>query len=341
MQKLIFIKQTLLGSFRNRIQLIFFIMTIAMGIQFYLYVHQILGNDPVTIPRPAGVEGFLPIGALMGWKYFLQTGVWENTHPAAMVILGFAVMISLLIRRSFCSWFCPVGTLSEWAWKIGEFTSGKTSQIPAWMDLPLRSVKYILLGFFLYIILSMSPPDLATFFQSPYYKIADVKMLHFFTKISMVSAFILLLLTVLSFIFRNFWCRYACPYGALLGLFSVVSPTRIRRKPTACSHCRQCARICPSHLPVDQKEQVISPECSSCMDCVSVCPAKNALELKPYLKRKAITTPEMGWCILFFFFIIVYLAGITGHWKSMLSENESRMWLKTTDFSMIQHPSIR
>ncbi len=62
---------------------------------------------------PAGVEGFPPIGALMGWTRFLATSTWDGVHPAGMVILGFAGLISLLGRKSFCGWFCPVGTLSE------------------------------------------------------------------------------------------------------------------------------------------------------------------------------------------------------------------------------------
>ncbi|RJP90421.1 MAG: 4Fe-4S binding protein [Desulfobacteraceae bacterium] len=198
-QHLVLIKNKLFSSYRNRIQLIVFIITIATGFQFYLFVSQILSDEPLTVHRPTGVEGFLPIGALMGWKYFFTTGIWDSIHPASMVLLGFAVLISFLFRRSFCGWFCPVGTLSEWVWKIGESKLGKNLRFTIWMDLPLRSIKYILLGFFAYIILQMSPSDIAAFFESTYYKIADIKMLHFFTKISLLTAATLFALTLLSF----------------------------------------------------------------------------------------------------------------------------------------------
>ena len=39
------------------------------------------------------------------------------------------------------------------------------------------------------------------------------------------------MLVVLSVVTKNFWCRYLCPYGALMGLLSMLSPTRIVRDP--------------------------------------------------------------------------------------------------------------
>ncbi len=68
---------------RNCIQLAVFLVTIGIGIQFFIYVHQATGNGAVAGLRPPGVEGFLPIGALMGWKLFIQTGIWATTLPLA------------------------------------------------------------------------------------------------------------------------------------------------------------------------------------------------------------------------------------------------------------------
>ena len=111
-------EQDPIGLFRRQlrhwVQLVVFVLTLAVGIQFAVYVFQAGGTTALTVQRPPGVEGFLPIGALMGFKLFLTTGTWDPVHPAAMVILGFAVLISFGLRKSFCGWFCPVGTLSEW-----------------------------------------------------------------------------------------------------------------------------------------------------------------------------------------------------------------------------------
>ena len=65
------------------------------------------------VARPPGVEGYLPIAALMNLKYFLLTGRVPELHPAAMFLLVTFVAIAFLFRKAFCSWLCPVGTLSR------------------------------------------------------------------------------------------------------------------------------------------------------------------------------------------------------------------------------------
>lgn len=129
---------SIVWGLRNWIQLAVLVLTLGIGLQFYLFVRQAAGGGIITIARPAVVEGFLPIGALMGWKHFLATGEWDAIHPAAMVIMAFAGMMSFLFRKSFCSWFCPVGTLSEGLWKAGERLFGRNYRIPAWLDYRTR-----------------------------------------------------------------------------------------------------------------------------------------------------------------------------------------------------------
>ncbi len=328
--------------FRNSVQMGILLLTLALGIQFLIYVLQASGPGIIRVTRPPGVEGFLPIGALLGWKYFVTTGIWDHIHPAAMVILGFAGLVSILLRKSFCGWFCPAGALSEWLWKFGRKIFRKSFQVPYYVDIPLRSLKYVLLGFFIWAVLSMSQSAIYAFLQSPYYKVSDVKMLFFFTRISMLTTFVLLGLTLSSLVIRNTWCRYLCPYGALMGLFALISPTRIERNTKTCIDCKRCTEVCPYHLPVASKEKVRSPECNGCMDCTSVCPVKNTLELKTKGFHKHVWSPLMlGVVILGLFVGVVYTAEITGHWKSRVTENEFRMRLKEIDSPAYTHPGVR
>ncbi|MBD5701434.1 4Fe-4S binding protein, partial [Citrobacter freundii] len=76
---------------------------------------------------------------------------------------------------------------------------------------------------------------------------------------------------------RNAWCRYLCPYGALLGLFSLFSPFKIRRNADSCIDCGKCAKNCPSNIPVDRLIQVRTVECTGCMTCVESCPVASTL----------------------------------------------------------------
>ena len=328
--------------FRNSVQLGVFLLTLGLGFQFFIYVLQTSGSDTITITRPPGVEGFLPIGALLGWKLFFTTGIWDDVHPASMVILGFAGLISFLLRKSFCGWFCPVGSLSEWLWKLGRKIFGKNYQTPYWLDIPLRSLKYVLLGFFVWAVFSMSQSAINAFLHSPYYKVSDVKMLFFFTRISTLSAVVILILTLTSLLIRNPWCRYLCPYGALMGLFALISPTRVQRNTKTCIDCKRCTEVCPYHLPVDSKERVMSPECNGCMECTSVCPVKNTLELKTKGFTRHVWSPlKLGVVILGLFIGLVYTAEITGHWKSSVTEHEFRMRLKEIDSPAYTHPGVR
>ena len=328
--------------FRNSVQLGVFLLTLGIGFQFFIYVLQASGPDTITVTRPPGVEGFLPIGALLGWKLFFTAGIWDDVHPASMVILGFAGLISFLMRKSFCGWFCPVGALSEWLWMLGRKIFGKNYQIPYWLDIPLRSLKYVLLGFFIWAVFSMSQSAINAFLHSPYYKVSDVKMLFFFTRISTLSAVVLLILTLSSLLIRNPWCRYLCPYGALMGLFALISLTRVQRNTKTCIDCKRCTEVCPYHLPVDSRERVMSPECNGCMDCTSVCPVKNTLELKTKGFTGYVWSPlKLGVVILGLFIGLVYTAEISGHWKSSVTEQEFRMRFKEIDSPAYTHPGVR
>ncbi len=238
---------------RNYIQIGVLAVTLGIGIQFYIHVHQATNSLTITVQRPPGVEGFLPIGALMGWKQFLSNGHWDKVHPAGMVILGFAALVSLAGRKSFCSWFCPIGTVSELLWKLGQRLFGRNLCLPRWLDIVLRSCKYALLGFFVWIIIRMGEAAIAQFLTSPYYRMADVKMLHFFTRMSATTALILAFLIGMSLLYRNFWCRYFCPYGALMGLVAILSPLKIRRKPSDCIACGNCSAACPHRIAINQQ----------------------------------------------------------------------------------------
>jgi polyferredoxin len=276
------------------------------------------------------VEGFLPIGALMGWKRFLLTGRWDAVHPAAMVILGFAVLLSFVFRKAFCSWFCPVGTISEWCWRAGRRLLKKDLQMPPFMDILLRSAKYILLGFFLWAITRMGTGQILAFMESPYYQLADAKMLLLFTQMSVTTAVVLSCLMILSLLFKNFWCRYLCPYGALLGLFSWMSPTRIERSETFCVHCGQCDSACPSRLSVSRSQVVRSPECTGCMDCVAICPEEAALSLVTPGFSKAFWHPVRAcFFVIVLFAAVVYAAHITGHWQRGVSDRNFKTCLGT------------
>jgi len=314
---------------RSIVQWSFVALNAWLGAQFVLWVrYWERGGSGFYVSRPAGAEGWLPIAGLMNLKYLLIGGSIPTIHPAAMFLLIGFLLSSLLLKKAFCSWLCPVGTLSELLWKLGRKLFGRNFSLPRWIDIPLRGLKYLLLGFFVAIIGAMSAEALTDFMQAPYALVADVKMLNFFRNIGLTGVIVLGILVLLSVVVQNFWCRYLCPYGALMGLVSLLSPLKIRRDAEACIDCARCAHACPANMPVDRLVQVRSAECTACMACVAACPAENALQfsLPPWRNmaradrwtRRA-ASPVVVVCLLAAIVggVIGY-ARITGHWQTNL-----------------------
>jgi len=305
---------------RLGLQVAFVLVNLWIGAQFYLWVRYYeTGGATPYVSRPPGVEGWLPIAALMNLKYLLVTASVPPIHAAGLFLLIAFLAMSFLLRKSFCAWLCPIGTLSEWLWQGGREMFGRTLALPRWLDLPLRSLKYILFGLFFYAVAGMSAAELRAFLESPYGLVADVKMLDFFRLMGRTTALVIAGLILVSLVVQNFWCRYLCPYGAMVGLVSLLSPARIRRDPQTCIDCAKCAMACPSLLPVDRLVSVRSAECTTCLLCVTACPAEGALDLRVG-RRRRVPGWALGVAVAVVFLAVVSAARSAGYWHTTLPD---------------------
>lgn len=309
---------------RLTIQWLYLLFIVYLGSRFYLFVLQFQkGAETAPIPRPDGIEGFLPIAALLGIRNWLDTGRLNQVHPAAVVILLAAILISLLLRRSFCSWICPVGTVEELLWKCGFKMFRRNLAPPRWLDLILRSPKYLLLAFFIHaIFITMSADQVSLFIASDYNKIADVRLLDFFRHLSGISLLFFMLLLLLSLPLKNPFCRFLCPYGALLGLAAVCSPVKVTRNRELCISCGSCNQACPASLPVMTKERLHSTECIGCWRCISYCRVDGVLAMR--LPGKKTALPGMIFTLLV---LLLFIGGtvtgkMTGNWHTGITVAE-------------------
>jgi polyferredoxin len=309
-----------LPTVRAAVQGIYVLFFALAGVEFHAFYAQLLSGATVTATRPPVVEAFLPISALMSLKYFLVTGNFDEVHPAGLVILVAALVSAFLARKVLCSWVCPVGGISRLLAWVGERTIWRRrvaeALLPSWADQALCSIKYFLLAFFLWAVaLMMDAMAIMKFQKGTYNYAADAKMLLFFTEMSGTTAVTLAVLVALSIVVKNFWCRHLCPYGALLGLVSWLSPQRVVRDGEACIDCRACTRGCPVEIRVHEKPSVWTPECTGCMTCVSSCPVEDCLTVTR--RGKASWSP---WFIpvvgLGAIFLFWGAARITGYWHS-------------------------
>ncbi len=321
-------------------QLFSLLVNVWIGVQFYLWVRYIeSGATTIAVDRPPGVEGWLPISSLVSLRHWWHTGVINDIHPAGMVIFLVIVATAFLFKKGFCGWICPVGFFSELTGDIGEKIWHRRIKLPKWLDWPFRSVKYILLALFIYaVFISMSQHDIAGFLVTDYNIVADVLMLRFFTDISIFALSVIAGLFVLSFVIRGFWCRYLCPYGALLGLAGLISPTRLRRSPSTCTACSSCARSCPAHIKVDKHKEVVSDECIGCLACVNSCPVQKTLEVKVVSSRWTVSPKEWAILLLFFFWGTLFAVKMLGPWDNKVSTEKYMQIVPSTRSGAMRHP---
>jgi polyferredoxin len=260
---------------RRLVQSGFALASLWIGWRFAAFLAFTSGAGPEAA-RPASVEAFLPISALMAAKRLVLTGRWDAAHPAGLALLLCFLFMTWALRKGFCGNVCPVGLLSNLLAELGG-RAGLGRTLPRRVAAVLLAPKYLLLGFFLYNILSMPLAGLEGFLRSPYNLTADARMFLFFRHPGPVALCVLGALAALSIVVRNPWCRFLCPYGALLGLCSLASPTAVTRDEDACIGCGRCSRACPSGIAVQQKRVVASPECVGCAECVGACPVEGCL----------------------------------------------------------------
>ncbi len=397
--------------FRWISQISFFILTIYVGWMFYLFVRYCeTGGATVYVTRPPGVEAFLPIGAFMGLKYFLGTGKVDPLHPAGFVIFASILVTSILFQRGFCSWICPAGTISEWAWRAGDWIKSKFNKgVKYWVEafpvkltcglsmistpivalmlleiidmgsfkllyyksfsffmvmisgmiialiipfaLPrkmwparvedsiARAWKYSIFAFFaVTILIKMPAQQLEMMFTNvPFMKVADVRMLKFFINLSMLAIIILSVILVFSIFSKNYWCRYFCPYGALIGILGWASAFRIVRNKETCIDCSKCTIACPVHIEVEKKNTVYNLECLGCYDCVDSCPVDDTLDMKLMGYGKKIHYAVYAGLVVGLFVVFLNTARVTGYWHNNVPLQEYMERISDLDNPVYQH----
>jgi polyferredoxin len=325
---------------RRAAQWITAVIVAVIGVQFTLWVVAHLAGRWPSVSRPEGVEAFLPIDAMMAFRWLLESGQVSQIHPAGLAIFVGICLMSAVVAKSFCSHLCPIGLLSELLGRLGLRLTGTKLTPPRWLDLPLRGLKLLLLGFFVWAVwFAMSPEAVAAFLDGPYARVADSKMWLLFAEPSRVTISVLGVLTVGSIFFRDLWCRYLCPYGALVGLLGRLAPFKVTRNPELCTDCRACTQTCPAHLPVHSMQRVASTECTSCQDCVLACPVSSCLAVRPPLSRRWLLRPAIATALAVMLYIGV-VAGFraAGNWQTSIQETEFHQRLQEIDSPLYTHP---
>ncbi|UCF79688.1 MAG: 4Fe-4S binding protein [Candidatus Eiseniibacteriota bacterium] len=270
---------------------------------FFLLIRtQYSGTDEISYP----VKIFLDLDPLFAGLLLLSS----FTMKPILLLSLITVAVSLLLGRFFCGWVCPFGILHNAAGEVArrpkKLEHGLYRRSQVWKYVVLVVVAFS--GLFSMSILGVVDPISLTvrsvavgigpalesltraIFDGLYslgpawlsgpseavYGFLKAHVLAFeqprFFQGALLSTLFLGLLA-LNLVRPRFWCRFVCPLGALLAVFSKVSILRLT-VGQSCDRCGKCVRACPTGASPALGDGWRKADCIFCWNCVEVCPTR-------------------------------------------------------------------
>lgn len=156
----------------------------------------------------------------------------DSSYVVPVSVIAFFVLplvFTLFFGRTFCASVCPLGAVQE-------LVSVLSVRVPSWLDQALGLLAYIYLGAAVILaatntafIICRYDPFVAFFRLS-----GSAPMLMFGGCVLAVGVFV-----------GRPYCRYLCPYGAILRVLSRFSKWHVRIPPSSCINCHLCEDVCP------------------------------------------------------------------------------------------------
>ncbi len=231
--------------------------------------------------------GLIPLADPLAVLQIFLTGHVLQTET----LLGAAIVFVLYLLvggRVFCAWVCPVNMVTDLAgWLRAKLDIRAQFHVN-------RNVRYFILAAAL--VLSAITGVAAFEWVSP------VGMMHREIVFGLGVGF-LALVSIFLFdllILKNGWCGHLCPLGAFWGLVGKASLVKVRFDKTTCTHCGECAKVCPEPQVLNLKKLeergvVWSGECSNCGRCTALCPEGSlAFDLRPLIRQHNARSEHSG-----------------------------------------------
>ena len=220
-------------SFWNVVDIVLLIGLMSL-ITWAAYKKRTRGPIIITSLISVAYFGFFREGCVcsIGSIQNIALAMVDNKYHLPLIVLLFfllPIIFAFLFGRVFCAGVCPFGALQELLnvknYRISKSVSSALSVIP-WLYLIFALLYALTRSRF---IICQFDPFIGIFRLG-----GDFGLITF--------GAILLIMSV--FTGRPF-CRFLCPYGALLSLFSSVSIWKIKITENSCVNCQLCHNSCP------------------------------------------------------------------------------------------------
>ncbi len=259
---------------RRLVQAFFFVLIALIAVNHTLAE----SGGGIPLLSSASLHALCPFGGVVTMYQYATTGTFvQKIHESSFILMVLGLLLAVLIGPAFCGWVCPFGTFQEWLAGIGRKLFGKrryNQMIPEKLDRVLRYARYLVLAWVLYMTAASATLIFAEF--DPYFALFNF----WSDEVALGGLIVLGVVIAASLVIERPWCKYACPYGAVLGITNLFRVFQLRRREATCKLDGACDINCPMNIKVSEKKVIRDHQCISCMECTSEarCPAAATVE---------------------------------------------------------------
>jgi len=223
--------------------------------------------------------GILPMADPFAVLQIFLTGHVLQTEVilGAAIVFGFYLIVG---GRVYCAWVCPVNLVTD----LANWLRMRIDVRPIFHV--TRNIRYLMLV----AALALTALTGVAAFEW----VSPIGMMHREIIFGLGLGFIALLAIFLFdlLILKNGWCGHLCPLGAFWAIVGRhTAQLRVRFDASTCTHCGECARLCPEPQVLNLKKiaatgYVYSGECSNCGRCSPLCPEGSlTFDLRPLIRK--------------------------------------------------------